>query len=363
MKNILNKALIFFICLFVSYYNTEFITFVIITLVTLCFACLIEYFNKESLKTILFIGFVLLSIWNVNFVYYLPLILYDIILSKHQNATILAILPYIIHLDNIQIKLIVFYIIFFTIETAVKFYISRNSERIQMYVKQRDELYEKQANLEEKLKELADKQDIQTNIATLNERNRIAREIHDNVGHLLSSSIIQIGAIMTTTKEPETKASLEIVKKTLDKGMYSIRQSIHDLHNDSINLYNSLFDIVNNFTFCKINFTYQVNKQPPVNYCYAIIAIVKEALTNVIKHSNATKVTMKIFEHPKFYQIIIADNGTNKKAFQLSGMGIDSIKQRIDSLNGIVNIDCENGFRIFISLPKQKGSPDENNNN
>lgn len=363
MKNLLNKVVLFIIFTVITYYSTEFIPFVFVALISLCIASLMEYVNKDSIRTIIFVAFILLSIWNIDFAYYIPLILYDILLSRYQNASVLAVLPFIIYNDELGTKVIVFYIITFTVETVLKYLLCKNSERIQMYVQQRDELFEKQKSLEKKIKELADKQDIQTNIATLNERNRIAREIHDNVGHLLSSSIIQLGAIMMVTKDSDTKASLETLKETLDKGMHSIRQSVHRLHDDSVDLYNSLHEIVCNYTFCEVDFIYEVDEQPNVNCCYAIIAIIKESLTNVIKHSDATKVIIRFFEHPQFYQLVITDNGKIKGSRNMAGMGLESIKQRIDLLNGVINIDFKNGFRIFISFPKQKGCTDEDSNN
>lgn len=63
-------------------------------------------------------------------------------------------------------------------------------------------------HLEQKNKELLEKQDYEIQVATLNERNRIAREIHDSVGHLLSRSILQLGALKAVHRqEPELNAS------------------------------------------------------------------------------------------------------------------------------------------------------------
>ena len=63
--------------------------------------------------------------------------------------------------------------------------------------------------MEQKNKELLEKQDYEIQVATLNERNRIAREIHDSVGHLLSRSILQLGALKAVHRqEPELNAQL-----------------------------------------------------------------------------------------------------------------------------------------------------------
>ena len=82
-----------------------------------------------------------------------------------------------------------------------------------------------------------------------------------------------------------------------------------------------------------------------------IIAILKEALANVIKHSNATEVKICLFEHPSLFQVIIQDNGRVFKT-NPNGIGLENIRQRVDALKGIVNFETTNGFKIFISFQK-----------
>ena len=68
-------------------------------------------------------------------------------------------------------------------------------------IRLRDTSTELNLVLQEKNKNLMEKQDYEIYLATLRERNRIAREIHDNVGHMLSRSILQMGALITIHKE------------------------------------------------------------------------------------------------------------------------------------------------------------------
>ena len=62
--------------------------------------------------------------------------------------------------------------------------------------------------------------------ATLKERNRISREIHDNVGHMLSRSILMTGAIRTVSQDRALDRSLEELEDTLHTAMTSIRRSV-----------------------------------------------------------------------------------------------------------------------------------------
>ena len=88
---------------------------------------------------------------------------------------------------------------------------------------------------------------------------------------------------------------------------------------------------------------------------YSILFIVKEALSNVMKHSNATLVSITVSELPGIYQIIIHDNGTTSQGnrHDSSGMGLQSMIERVNTLGGNFYTDTRDGFKIFISLPKE----------
>ncbi|HRW35850.1 MAG TPA: sensor histidine kinase, partial [Thermotogota bacterium] len=142
-------------------------------------------------------------------------------------------------------------------------------------------------------------------------------------------------------------------KGTLTTGMNSIRNSVHDLHENSVDLFTQLGKLVTDFAFCPITFDYDVGEIKAIAVTYAIIAIVKEALANIMRHSNASQATLTVREHPGLYQVIIADNGTLKGIDYDKGMGLNNIRVRVESLNGIFNIDCHSGFRLFVSIPKE----------
>ncbi|MGL5694542.1 MAG: sensor histidine kinase [Peptostreptococcaceae bacterium] len=205
---------------------------------------------------------------------------------------------------------------------------------------------------EKKNRALLDKQDYEINLATLSERNRIARDIHDNVGHLLSRCLLQIGALLVINKDNVVCESLELIKDTLSEAMDSIRSSVHDLHEDAIDLQVEIQKLVNNFKFCFINFDYDIQSSPHKKLNYGFITITKEALSNIIRHSNANEVSILLREHPALYQLVVKDNGSNINYNIENGIGIKNISDRVYSLGGSINISTDNGFRIFISIPK-----------
>lgn len=352
MNNILNKVIIFISLSILTITIVGSRMGIFILLIALALSSFLEYFDNDRISFYGFAGYLILSIFIPEFLYLLPLIFYNLIFTKYNFFSILSAIPLIININTISIKVILILIMISILEVILKKRCLKEQELFTKYIRQRDDFKETSIQLENKIRELTIKQDTEVNLATLNERNRIAREIHDTVGHLLSSSIIQIGAVMATTKEENTKENLNTVKKTLDTGMNSIRNSIHNIHDDSIDLYSQVNTLIDNFNFCTAKLNYEVETNIDIKIKYAIISIIKEALANVIKHSNSDTVTVSIKEHPKLIQLVIVDNGNKIKTDLGNGMGLESIKQRATALNGIINFDSTNGFRIFISFPK-----------
>ena len=112
----------------------------------------------------------------------------------------------------------------------------RLNELEQEYKRARDDSRELTLMLEKKNQDLLEKQDTEVYLATLKERNRIAREIHDNVGHMLSRSILMVGALKTVNQDENLKVPMELLDQTLNEAMTNVRQSVHDLHDESVNL-------------------------------------------------------------------------------------------------------------------------------
>ena len=228
------------------------------------------------------------------------------------------------------------------------------------FKKTRDDSAETNFLLQDRNRLLLEKQDYEIHTAMLQERNRIAREIHDNAGHMLSRCILLTGMIKTINTDKKCEESLELLEGELAKTMDSMRNSVHDLHKDAMNLQEKLQEILAQFVFCPASIDYDAGPDMPSHIKYAFLAITKEALTNVAKHSNATNVQIRITEHPAIYQLIISDNGTNKTHdTPRDGMGLQNIKERVKALQGTLQIIQEKGFRIFISVPKVTDRPEK----
>ncbi len=216
----------------------------------------------------------------------------------------------------------------------------------------RDDATEQDLYMKEKHQALLDRQDYEIHLATLRERNRIAREIHDSVGHLLTSSILQTGAIEVLNQDDVLKTPLGHLNDTLRTAMNSVRSSVHDLRDESVNLEKSLQDILDGAAPLSGQLDYQIELDPRPEIRCAFIAIAKEAVNNTERHSDADRISIEVVEHPSFYSMKIADNGSINRLPAERGMGLDNMRERIAALNGQIHFSADQGFRIFISVWK-----------
>lgn len=379
MKHFIGKFIIYLLCAYLSIINTgvniELIAVLLFNfIISFAFVLMYNYPPKsltnilsysiiKYILEILFLIYIMASFFVPVFVYYLPTIVYDIIATTpltygkiYKNFKISAyilLIRYIVYITTCSINNF-FSLTILIILAGYIAYINNSYINIyNKYIKFTDNTKEQDLLKAENYRILQENQDAAIYMATLKERNRIAREIHDNVGHLLTRSILQVGAVKAINKEEYLKQPLQQLHDTLNTAMFDIRQSIHDIHDDAIDLETAINDIIKNIEQIDIKIDFDMSKQTPKDIKYCFIAIVKEAVTNTLKHSDASDMQIILREHPGFYQLFIKDNGTiyHHQTFN-QGMGLDNITNRVHSLNGTIKISQDNGFSIFVSIVK-----------
>ncbi len=222
------------------------------------------------------------------------------------------------------------------------------------FLAQKDETREVREHLSRRNRELLERQDADLSTATLGERTRIAREIHDNVGHLLASALMQTGALIVTSRDDRATEGLKTLNETLSQAMGSIRRSVHDLRDESVDLRAQLRALAEGFRFCMLTLDDQWSTDPKPRVQLAVIAVCREALANIMKHSDATQAEIVMREHPAFHQLVIRDNGHVKPFRPDTGMGLSNMEERIRALEGRFRVSTESGFEIFITIPKEE---------
>ena len=229
----------------------------------------------------------------------------------------------------------------------------------------RDELQERALALEARNRDLADRQDYEVELATLAERARIAREIHDNVGHQLTRASLQTEALRVVhANEPRIAADFADVKRTVDEALQLVRTSVHSLNDNAVDLSVQLDCIVEG---ARSDGGPQVElevlaEHAPANVANCFAAVLREALSNTMRHACAQIVTVRCMEHPSFYQLIVTDDGAGGVLASgrgvAEGMGLASMRERIEALGGTFTAGSRasaGGWRVFATVPKQQG--------
>lgn len=282
----------------------------------------------------------------------LPLMLYDA-LWERKWWLVLPSLTVLVKLDSISPEQLILSAVGLVTAVIIYLRISKLEETVNKLTSLRDEMTEKTIQLTEQNLRLAEAQDNEVHLATLKERNRIAREIHDNVGHMLTRSLLQSGALLAINKNDDLKEPLESLRSTLDSAMTSIRESVHDLYDDSIDLKKIIQESVSTVDDRFIvSLDYDMSENIPGKIKLCIAGVVKEGLSNAVKHSNGNTIKIVLREHPAFYQLLLEDNGTDAKICG-NGIGLKNMEDRSKSVGGRIRFTAtENGFCIFMSIPK-----------
>ena len=200
------------------------------------------------------------------------------------------------------------------------------------------------------------------NQATLEERSRIAREIHDSLGHSLTALNLQLEtAIKLWKSNPgEAEAFLVRAKELGSQALQDVRHSVSTLRSDPLknkSLDGAIAVLIENFqSTTDVLPNYQMKIEHPLSteISTAIYRIIQESLTNISKHAQATAVTLKINTTPRNLKLIIQDNG---KGFDLkqntTGFGLQSIRDRTLALGGNFKIKTTPNFgcQITINIP------------
>ncbi len=360
MERIIDKLIVLVCCLLVLMFTEQTTMFVIGVLIALAVSALQEakVLPSKALKAVLF-AYLIAAIPLQAFLLFIPLIAYDCFRMKNWLLKLCWTVPLVLgftHLGNITI---IYITLISTISCVLSWRtISQESERL-FYKNLRDELRESSIVLEHKNRDLQIRQDYEVRLATLSERGRIAREIHDNVGHLLTRSVLQLEAAQVVhADDDKLKEEFEQIGNTLHEAFDTVRTSVHKLHDDSLDLSTQLYAISQN---SKLDVSIANDTQDvPEELAYSFISIIKEALSNTAKHSDATKVQVLLYEYPGLWQLSIKDNGSkNPLTFSGSsarimnnGIGLKSMEERVRGMGGVFRLDYDEGFRIFLSVPK-----------
>lgn len=192
-----------------------------------------------------------------------------------------------------------------------------------------------------------------------NERKRLARELHDTIGHALAGMAVGVDACITMIdKNPQlAKAQLKIISKAIRKGMKDVRNSLNKMRPDFLQQYRlkeaieKMKEEISDVTDLKINLNYQIDETGFDTKIEDILfRVIQESITNSIRHGLATVVDIDIYKEYNLLCLKIKDNGKGCKAINY-GFGLKQMVERVSQIRGDINFYSENGFTTEIKIP------------
>lgn len=200
-------------------------------------------------------------------------------------------------------------------------------------------------------------------MAETRERNRLAREIHDTLGHALTG--ITAGAdacIQMLDISPEmAKKQMERIAVTARQGMNEVRRSVRALRPDALErlqlsgALQTLCEEMQSTSRAEITLRAETeNLRLSPDEEDAVYRIVQESITNAIRHGQATGVWVDISVSGRLLTIVVQDNGCGCQTIE-PGFGLRHMRERLRLLNGSLRVEGTNGFRIEAKIPLRWG--------
>ncbi|KQO30003.1 histidine kinase [Flavobacterium sp. Leaf82] len=217
---------------------------------------------------------------------------------------------------------------------------------------------QKEINHEQELNALENQQKLSVSNALIEgeeiERKRIARDLHDGLGSMLSGLKIHL-----KLAERDNAVSATEVSTLLDYSIKELRNISQNLMPESLlklSLEHALRDlcIANSNTKSKIEFQYLIQKPNlPKNYEIVIYRIIQELLNNALKYAEASEILVSCSQNKDTFFITVEDNGVGfDVSLKSAGMGLRNIKNRLEILKGKLEIESElnKGTSTYIEL-------------
>ena len=206
-------------------------------------------------------------------------------------------------------------------------------------------------------------------IGESNERKRLAREIHDTLGHALTGIAAGIDACIAMIDiDPNvTKQQLLVVSKVVREGISDVRRSLNKLRPGALEehtLKEAIQKMIKEFSDVsevEIMLDYQLDKVDFENTKEDIIfRIVQESITNALRHGRAKKVEINIYQRVSDLEIVIADNGVGCDDLKYSKIfnkisDLKQMQERAAILNGRLEYYSKEGFTVKVTIPMKEG--------
>ncbi|MBC6975932.1 response regulator [Bacillus sp. Xin] len=220
------------------------------------------------------------------------------------------------------------------------------------YHKQAQIIQEQKLLLEQHIKRIEE-------LTLIEERNRLSHELHDTIGHTLTSLIVGVESLRASVPDSQFEridSLVGIAQNSLD----DIRKHLHQLSHNPLNysLSESLRQLTEEFmrsTGTTVTFRVIGNEtlvMQKINFC--LYRCLQESLTNAVRHGKASAIAVQLHFDRKQLRLQIEDNGVGMKEIQF-GFGFNGMKERLEQYHGTLSVHsgAEQGTFVICNIPLQ----------
>ncbi|HEY5560381.1 MAG TPA: sensor histidine kinase [Clostridiaceae bacterium] len=230
------------------------------------------------------------------------------------------------------------------------------------------DLYDKLRISEEKLKKANRDLELYASsieeITLLRERNRISREIHDSVGHALSTIAIQLGAIERTlgVNNDVSKELAKDLRKFTQESLNEVRKAVREIKPKDFEEYQGILiieELINNFKkLAGIDVRLSFTKEKwslSSDQAFVIYRVTQEFLVNSVRHGKANSVQIMMAFKEEKLAVTLKDNGIGSEAI-FEGIGLKSMRERVTEIGGTFEYktNLQEGFMVKLVLDKNE---------
>ncbi|MBK3497363.1 sensor histidine kinase [Viridibacillus sp. YIM B01967] len=213
------------------------------------------------------------------------------------------------------------------------------------------------ANKRDKLQgQLATANERISELSVYEERQRIARDLHDTLGQKLSMVGLKSDLAIRLVKKDQDAAIEELrdIRQTASIALKEVREMVSNMK--AVKLQDELLHVQQILTAANIKMTIESNSefhQIPTIIGNTLSMCLKEVINNVVRHSKATECTITIIQKADVIQLTVLDNGIGISSMKIkpSSNGLNGMKERVEFVNGELEISEQNGTLVKIIVP------------
>jgi len=188
-------------------------------------------------------------------------------------------------------------------------------------------------------------------MATIAERARISREIHDNAGHDIIAAYISFQALRGLVKDVEVLEMYDVILERLSDGVGKIRNILHNLMPTEMASIGQLEKICENFPI-EIQFKSYGDMEHVPAFIWNILGIyLKESLTNVSRHATSSYVKVQLDVSTHIVRLYVENDGVRDNKAP-TGRGLANLRYRIGAVGGNLSVSKDDGiFKVVCVIP------------